>query len=407
MTTTEPGCVVIGAGLAAANLVQALREQNYDGSITLIGDEHELPYERPPLSKDYLQGNAAIDDAFPHDRAWYADQRIDLRIGEAATGIDRQAKQVTLAASDAVDYRHLVIATGSSARMLSIPGMELTGVHTLRRIGDSNALKAAFTDGAAVAVIGAGWIGLEVAAAARKAGCRVTVLEYADQPLGNILGDELARHFTELHRSNGVDLRTGVAVTEIVGTGGSVTGVRTKDDEIAADVVVVGVGAAPNIDLAQRAGLELADQTGGIVVDEHLQTSDPSILAIGDVAAAMNTTLGRRLRVEHWDNAIRQGKLAAATILGSGETYDWLPYFFTDQFDLGMEYVGNSGAGDDVLIRGDRSSGEFIAFWRSAGTLTAAMNVNIWDVNDDLRALIGREIPAERLTDTSVALTDL
>ncbi len=407
MTTNEPGCVVVGAGLAAANVVQKLREQNYDGSITLIGDEHELPYERPPLSKDYLQGNAAIDDAYPHDQAWYADQQIELRLSETATGIDRQAKRVTLAAGGTVDYRHLVIATGSSARTLDIPGMDLAGVHTLRRIGDSNALKAAFTDGAAVAVIGAGWIGLEVAAAARKAGCVVTVLEYADQPLGSILGDELARHFAELHRSNGVDLRTGVAVTEIVGTGGSVTGVRTKDEEIAADVVVVGVGAAPNVDLAQGAGLELADQAGGILVDEHLRTSDPAILAIGDVAAAMNTTLGRRLRVEHWDNAIRQGKLAAATILGTGEAYDWQPYFFTDQFDLGMEYVGNSSADDDVLIRGDRSSGEFIAFWRNGGKLTAAMNVNIWDVNDELRALIGREIPAERLADASVALTDL
>ncbi len=406
--TAEPGCVVVGAGLAAANVVETLRDKGYDRSITLIGDEHDRPYERPPLSKDYLQGNAAIDDAYVHDEGWFADNNIDTRFGETVTAIDPKAHAVTLASGGTLDYRELVIATGSSARTLDIPGVELSGVHTLRRIGDSTALRAAFTAGRRVVVIGAGWIGLEVAAAAQKAGCQVTVLEYAAKPLGAVLGDELADHFADLHRSNGVDLRTGVSVSAIVGSGGAVTGVRAGDELLDADVVVVGVGAKPNVELAVAAGLDTGGANGnGIEVDEQMRTSDPAIYAVGDVANALNSTLGRRLRVEHWDNAIRQGKLGAGSILGSGERYDWQPYFFTDQFDLGMEYVGQASATDDVVIRGDKSSGEFIAFWLSDGRVSAAMNVNIWDVNDELRALVGREIAPDRLADNDIELADL
>ncbi|MDQ6657170.1 MAG: FAD-dependent oxidoreductase [Actinomycetota bacterium] len=406
--TAQPGCVVVGAGLAAANVVETLRENGYDGSITLIGDETDRPYERPPLSKDYLQGKSAIDDAYVHDERWFADNNIDTRFGETVIAIDPQAHHVQLASGGTVDYRELVIATGSSARTLDIPGMQLSGVHTLRRIGDSDALRAAFTSGRRVVVIGAGWIGLEVAAAAEKAGCRVTVLEYAAKPLGAVLGDELADHFADLHRSNGVDLRTGVSVSAIVGSGGAVTGVQAGDELLEAEVVVVGVGAKPNVELAVAAGLDTGGAKGnGIEVDERLRTSDPSIYAVGDVANAFNSRLGGRLRVEHWDNAIRQGKLAAGSILGSGESYDWQPYFFTDQFDLGMEYVGHAGPDDDVVIRGDKSAGEFIVFWLSDGRVTAAMNVNIWDVNDDLRTLVGREISPDRLADNDIELTDL
>lgn len=406
--TAGPGCVVVGAGLAAANVVETLRDRGYDGTVTLIGDEHDRPYERPPLSKDYLQGNAAIEDAYVHAQSWYAEHAVDTRFGETVTAIDAKARTVTLSAGGTLDYRELVIATGSRARTLDIAGMDLSGVHTLRRIADSNALRAAFTTGKRVVLIGAGWIGLEVAAAAQKAGCRVTVLEYAAQPLGTVLGDELTQYFADLHRSNGVDLRTGVSVSGIVGSGGTVSGVQVGDELLDADVVVVGVGATPNIELAAAAGLDVGGEKGnGIEVDEHLRTSDPAIYAVGDVANAFNSTLGRRLRVEHWDNAIRQGKLAAESILGSAASYDWQPYFFTDQFDLGMEYVGDCGAGDDVVIRGDKTTGEFIAFWLADGRVNAAMNVNIWDVNDDLRALVGREIDADRLADTDIALTDL
>lgn len=405
---TDPGCVVVGAGLAGVNLVEGLRTQGYTAPITLIGDELDPPYERPPLSKDFLQGKAERDSVFVHDQDWFDEQHITTRFGDTVSAIDRQAHRVDLASGDQLDYTQLVLATGSRARRLDLPGAELAGVHTLRRIADSEALKAAFVDGAKVVLIGAGWIGLEVAAAAKAAGCVVTVLETAPLPLHRVLGDELATYFAELHRRNGVDLRTGVSVSEIVGTDGRVGGVRlggdTGGETVPAEVVVVGIGAAPNTELGEAAGLAVDN---GLLVDERLHTADPAIWAIGDVANATNVALGHRVRVEHWDNAIRQGKLGASSILGSDDSFDWAPYFYTDQFDLGMEYVGYADAGDDVVIRGDTGSGEFITFWLADGAVRAAMNVNIWDVNDDLRALIGRKIAADRLADPAIELTDL
>lgn len=402
--TDQGGCVVLGAGLAAGNVVQALREGGYDKPITLVGDEAERPYERPPLSKAYLQGNEALSALFVHEPAWYAEQHVDTRFGTTATSIDRANRRVQLDFGDSLAYDELVVSTGASPRTLDIPGFGLTGVHTLRRIGDSDALRAAFAQGPRVVVVGAGWIGLEVAAAARAAGCAVTVLEYAGLPLQRVLGDRLGQHFATLHRDNGVDLRTGVSVTGIEGSTGRVTAVRTDVGQVPADLVVVGVGAAPNTGLAEAAGLPVEN---GILVDEQLRTSDPAVYAAGDVANALNVTLGARVRVEHWDNAIRQGQLAAAAVLGRPDRYDWQPYFYTDQFDLGMEYVGYSHPGDEVVIRGDTDSGEFIAFWLRDGALTAAMNVNIWDVNDVLRGLLRRTIPADRLADLDVDLAEL
>jgi 3-phenylpropionate/trans-cinnamate dioxygenase ferredoxin reductase subunit len=288
--------------------------------------------------------------------------------------------------------------------MLGIPGAELAGVHYLRRLGDSAALRSALANSGRIAIIGAGWIGLEVAAAARLAGLEVTVLEYGAHPLQRVLGDEMGAYFAGLHRARGVDLRTGVSVTSVLGAGGRATGVQTSDGIVPADVVVIAVGAVPAVELASQAGLEVAD---GISVDERLRTADPAILAAGDVASAVNTGLGYRLRVEHWDNAIRQGKLAARTILGADGCYDWQPYFYTDQFDLGMEYVGHAGAGDEVVIRGAREGGEFIAFWIRDNRIRAAMNVNIWDVNDDLRALIGQPADRGQLLDAGIPLTEL
>jgi 3-phenylpropionate/trans-cinnamate dioxygenase ferredoxin reductase subunit len=402
--SADSGCIVVGAGLAAANVVESLRDNGFDAPITLIGDELDRPYERPPLSKDFLQGKADRDSIFVHDQAWYDEHDISTRFGDSVASIDRDAHTVTLTSGETLNYQQLVLATGSSPRRLDVPGTDLDGVHTLRRIGDSEQLKAAFTEGAKVVLIGAGWIGLELAAAAKNAGCAVTVLEFAPLPLQRVMGDELAGYFADLHRANGVDLRLGVGVTEIVGSGGKVTGVRAGDELVDADVVVVGVGAAPNTALAEAAGLPVDN---GVLVDEHLQTADPAIWAVGDVAHATNTALGRRIRVEHWDNAIRQGKLAGTVIAGKPASFDWQPYFYTDQFDLGMEYVGYADASDDVVIRGDRSGGEFIAFWIADGAVRAAMNVNIWDVNDDLRALVGRQVAADRLADTGIELTEL
>jgi len=399
--STDTGTVLIGAGLAAAHTIETLRERGYPEPITLIGEETELPYERPALSKSYLQGKAG--ELQVHDARWYADQGVDVRTGTTAVGIDRNARQVRLEGADPVPYGHLVLATGARPRTLGLPGADLPGVHTLRTRADSDRLREALARDERWVIVGAGWIGLEVAAAARDAGRSVTALEYGELPLQRVLGDRLGRYFLQLHLGNGVDLRTGASASGIE-TSPSGLAVRVGDEVLDADTVVLAVGVRPNTELAAEAGLAVDN---GIVVDEHLRTSDPRILAAGDVAAARNRRLGRRLRVEHWDNAIRQGRLAASTIVGAGAVYDWHPYFFTDQYDLGMEYVGHGGPDDQVVIRGSMLSGEFLAFWLGAGRVTAAMNVNIWDVNDDLRRLVGREIPTDLLTDPSVPLADL
>lgn len=402
--TETPGIVVVGAGLAAAKAIETLREDGFDGAITLIGDEAERPYERPALSKEYLQGKSTSEDLFVHPAAWYGDHDVDTRFGDAATSIDRDARTVTLASGDTVSYDQLLLATGSRPNTLPIPGADLAGVFSLRRMSDSDQIRAAFADAKNVVIIGAGWIGLETASAARAAGLNVTVLEFAPLPLQRVLGDKLATYFAELHRKNGVDLRTSVSATAIEGSDKRVTGVRVDDEVLPADLVIVGVGIKPNSELAAEAGLAVDN---GITVDESLHTSDPTVFAAGDVANARNTTLDSSIRVEHWDNAIRQGKLAAKSMLGAAGAYDWQPYFYTDQFDLGMEYVGYASAADDVVIRGDQSTGEFIAFWLADGVLKAGMNVNVWDVSDEIRALLGKKIDPAQLADPAIALADL
>ena len=384
--------VVVGAGLAAATAITTLREHGYAEPITLIGDEDELPYERPALSKDYLQGKSGADQLYVHDRAWY--DGIDLRLGDAAAAIDPDGRTVRLTSATEDPYDTLRRAPGARPRSRGIPGAERA--HTLRTRADSDRLRDALAGDERWVVVGAGWIGLEVAAAARTGGHPVTVLEYAPLPLQRVLGDGLARHFADLHRRHDVDLRLGASVQSIEDGG-----VRVDGDLVPADAVVMAVGVAPNTELAAAAGLAVDD---GIVVDDRLRTADPRILAAGDVAAAGHATLGR-LRVEHWDNAIRQGRLAAASILGEPGTYDWQPYFYTDQFDLGMEYVGRHHPADQLVRRGE--GGEFIAFWLSGGAVTAAMNVNVWDVNDTLRGLVGRPADPARLADPAVPLTEL
>lgn len=394
--------VIIGAGQAAASVIDGLRQAGDDRSVLLVGDEGERPYERPPLSKEVLLGDAQADSVYIHDQDYYERHGVRTKLNDAVTAVDPATATVTFTSGETATYTDLVLATGATPRRLPLPGMDLPGVHTLRRIPDSAAIKASFGDGQRVVIIGGGWIGLEVAAAARLAGCEVTVLEHADLPLASTLGPRLGQHFADLHAGHGVTVRGGAAVTAIEGTDRA-TGVRVGAETLPADAVVVAVGAAPNVSLAESAGLGV---DGGVLVDEHLRAAE-HIYAVGDIANAHNTALGHRLRVEHWDNAGRQGELAGKVIAGSSDVYDWQPYFFTDQFDLGMEYVGRGAPEDDVVIRGDMASGEFLAFWVRQGVLAAGMNVNIWDVNDQIRALIGREVDPERLADSSVELTAL
>jgi len=395
---SNAGILVVGAGLAGATVLTTLRDGGYDGPLALVGDEGEAPYERPGLSKDVLQGSAQADSLYVHPPGWYREHGVATHLNDAAVALDLAGRRVRLASGVELAYADLVLATGARPRVPPIEGVRLPGVHTLRRIGDSLALRAAFGPGRRVVVVGAGWIGLEVAAAARLAGAEVTVLEYADVPLRAAMGPLLGDVFARLHRRHGVELRTGVTVEAILGED-RVTGVRAGGQTVPADLVVIGVGAVPNAGLAADAGLAVDN---GVLVDERLRTADPHVSAVGDLANAVWAGSGDRLRVEHWDNAIRQGRLAGQVLLGGDQRYDWQPYFYTDQFDLGMEYVGHGSADDEVVIRGetgdpDGGTGAFVVFWLRGGLITAAMNVNLWDVNDRLRALVGREATPDRL----------
>ena len=392
--------VFIGAGLAAAKAAIALREGGHEGAITIVGDEEHPPYERPPLSKDLLMGKSTFDGAIVEPAAWYDENDVRLVTGRTVERLDPAEHEVELSDGEVLSYDKAVLATGARPRVLDIPGAELA--RTLRRVEDSEALRESIASSSSMVVIGGGWIGLEATAAAREAGVDVVVLEAAPMPLQRALGDEIAGYFADLHRKHGVDLRTSTGVDSISGSGPFT--VKAGDDELEADFVLMGVGAVPNTELAEAAGLTVDN---GVVVDEHFATSDPDVLAIGDVASARNTALGESVRVEHWDNAIKQGRAVAKVLLGENVVYDWQPYFYTDQYDLGMEYVGYSDPSHDVVVRGDRSTGEFIAFWLDGQKLTAGMNVNVWDVNDDIRALCGRTVDRERLTDPDIPLAEV
>jgi 3-phenylpropionate/trans-cinnamate dioxygenase ferredoxin reductase subunit len=401
--------VIVGAGLAGAKAAQTLREEGFDGPLVLIGAESEHPYERPPLSKGYLLGKEERDTVYVHPPRWYAENRVDLRLGTAVTAVDPAAHEVTLADGSRIGYAKLLLTTGSSPRRLTVPGADLDGVLYLRRLADSDRIKEAFSAASRVVVIGAGWIGLETAAAARAAGAEVTVLEAAELPLLRVLGREVSQIFAELHTDHGVDLRCGVQVAGITGADGRADGVLLADgNRVAADVLVVGVGITPDTGLAAAAGLETDN---GIRVDSRLCTSDPDIHAAGDVACAFHPLLGKHIRVEHWANALNQPQTAARAMLGQDVTYDRVPYFFTDQYDLGMEYTGyvEPGGYDQVVFRGRTEAREFIAFWLAGGRVLAGMNVNVWDVTDPIRALVtsAQPVDAARLADPGVPLTDL
>ncbi len=398
--------VVIGGGLAAARTAEALRVRGFNGGVVVLAGEPHLPYDRPPLSKDYLKTGEGLADVYVHDESWYADNDIVVRTGTVVASIDREAHEVVTESGERLHYDGLVLATGSSPRHLTLPGADLDGVLSLRTIEDSDAIRSVLREGARVVFIGGGWIGLEVASAAREAGAEVTVLESSDLPLARVLGPTVAQVFAELHREHGVDLRTSVQVEAIEGEG-SVTGVRLADGTVVpADAVVVGIGAAPNVALAEAAGLAVDN---GITADAVGRTSDPEIFAVGDVANVENPLLGRRVRVEHWANALNQPDLVVAAMLEEAGPEAELPFFYTDQYDLGMEYHGLGGQDDEVVVRGDLAAREFIAFWIRDESVVAAMNVNIWDVDEPLKALIRSPAPVDRvrLADVDVPLAEL
>ncbi|HEX2316615.1 MAG TPA: FAD-dependent oxidoreductase [Thermomonospora sp.] len=402
---SEPVYVIVGGGLAGAKAAQTLREEGFAGRIVLVSQEHERPYERPPLSKGFLLGDEPAAKAYVHENGWYETHGVELRLGVAATGLDLAAHEVALADGSVLPYRRLLLATGAYPRRLDVPGADLEGVRYLRTMGDSCALRDDLAGGGKrVVVVGAGWIGLETAAAARTYGNDVTIIEPEPTPLYRPLGPELGAVFGDLHRRHGVDLRTSTGVARITGSGGRVHAVTTDGGaEIPADLVVVGVGVRPATGLAESAGLTVAD---GVVTDRSLRTSDRDVFAAGDVAASDNPLLRRRIRVEHWANALHGGPAAAQAMLGRDVVYAPVPYFFTDQYDLGMEYSGAAGPGgyDDVVYRGSVDDLEFVAFWLAEGRVVAGMNVNVWDVTPAVQHLIRSRtvVDRDRLADPRV-----
>jgi 3-phenylpropionate/trans-cinnamate dioxygenase ferredoxin reductase component len=401
--------VIVGGGLGGAKAAEALREKDFDGQIVLFAEEQRLPYERPPLSKEFLAGKKSLDDFTVHDSAWYRDNEIDLRLGTRVVSVDPAAHTVGLPDDATVKYDKLLLATGSRSRRLPIPGSDAAGVYYLRTFEDASALNSALAEGSSLAVVGAGWIGLEVAASARRRDVNVTVVETAKVPLVGAVGEEVGAVFAALHRDHGVDLRLDSEVEEITAADGKATGLRLGDgSSVAADAVLVAVGAQPNIELADQAGLSTGD--GGVLVDASLRTSNHDIYAVGDIAAAEHPLFGSRIRTEHWANALKQPAVAAAGMLGEKAEYTELPYFFTDQYDLGMEYAGYAPTYNRMVFRGDVDGREFVAFWLDADNrVLAGMNVNIWDVLDDVKSLIRSKsaVDPEKLADPQAPLGGL
>ena len=402
----EDTFVVVGASLAGAKAAETLRSEGFDGRILLIGAERERPYERPPLSKDYVRGESPREKAYVHPEAFYAENEIELRTSTPVAELDAAASELVLEGGERLRYDRLLLATGAEPRRLRVPGADLEGILYLRDLDDSDAIAERLRGGGRVAVIGAGWIGAEVGASARQKGLDVTIVQQASVPLERVLGPEVGAVYRDIHGEHGVELLTGTRLEAFEGER-AVERVRLADGRtVDCDFVVVGIGVAPRTELADAAGI---DTDNGILVSETLETSVPGVFAAGDVANAAHPFYGRRIRVEHWANALNQGPAAARSMLGKEERYERLPYFFSDQYDVGMEYSGYATSWDEVVFRGDPGGREFIAFWLEGGRVVAGMNVNVWEVTDHIQALIRSREPVDvaRLRDPDLPLEEL
>ena len=397
---------IVGASLAGAKAAQVLRERGFDGRVVLVGTETDLPYERPPLTKDYLRGESEREKAYVHPARFYPDNQIELMLGTTVTGIDPGASRITFESGAEISYDKLLLTTGSEPRRIPVPGADLDGIHYLRTLADCDVLRERLDAGGRVAVVGSGWIGSEFAASARQRGLDVTLIDSLQVPYEKILGPEIGSFYRDVHVQHGVEMLMGHGVDSFEGDG-AVRSVRTSGGKtVECDFAVVGIGIAPRVGLAEGAGASIDN---GIAVDERLQSSAPNIYAAGDVANAWHPFFEQRIRVEHWANALNQGPAAAAAMLGDQCGFDRIPYFFSDQYDVGMEYSGYATSWDQVVFRGDRDAREFVAFWLTDGRVVGGMNVNVWDVNEHVQALIRsrRQVDVGALTDTDTPLESL
>jgi 3-phenylpropionate/trans-cinnamate dioxygenase ferredoxin reductase component len=401
----SPTFVIVGAGMAGGKAAETLREEGFDGRVVLLGGEPERPYERPPLSKDYLRGETERGGVYlQEDAGWYDEHDVELRPSTHVESLDVAARAVVLAGGERIDYDALLLTTGAEPKRPPIPGTDLDAVHVLRTLEDSDVLRGVLDAGGRLVVVGAGWIGSEVSASARQRGMDVALVEPQSVPLEGVLGPELGAFYRDVHADHGVQLHLGTGVEAIEGDGRAER-VRTSDGTVLdCTAVLLAVGVAPRTQLAEG----VLDVDNGILVDASLRASADGVFAAGDVANHAHPLFGR-LRVEHWANALEQGPSAARAMLGSDVVYERVPYFFSDQYDVGMEYAGHSAPGDTVVFRGDPATREFIAFWLRDGRVTAGMNVNVWDVNEHLQELVrsGASVDPERLRNPDVPLDEL
>jgi 3-phenylpropionate/trans-cinnamate dioxygenase ferredoxin reductase component len=398
--------VIAGASLAGAKAAQELREHGFDGRVVLIGAEPERPYERPPLTKDYLRGESGRDKAYVHAAEFYGQHEIELMTGTTVTAIDPGSSTVSLDGGRELSYDKLLLTTGSEPRPISIPGAELDGIYYMRSLADCDVLRRRLDDSGRVVVVGAGWIGSEFAASARQRGLEVTVIDPLAVPNERIFGAEIGGFYRDVHVRHGVEMLLGQGVDAFEGDG-SVARVRTSAGKVVeCDFAVVGIGITPRTGLAADAGLAVDN---GVVTNERLETSTPGIFAAGDLASAWHPFYEQHIRVEHWANALHQGPAAARAMLGEDVSFDRIPYFFSDQYDVGMEYSGYATSWDEVVFRGDREGGEFVAFWLTDGRVVGGMNVNVWDVNQHVQELIRSRRPVDvaALTDPDTPLDSL
>lgn len=397
------GMVIIGAGHAAGQAAASLRQEKYTGPITIIGDEAHLPYQRPPLSKAYLSGSQEVERVYLRAEKFYQEKEIDLKLSTRATAIDPDAKAVELEDGSKIDYDKLLISTGSRPRLLSIPGSDLGGIHYLRTIDDVDGIRADMHEGANLVIVGGGYIGLEVAAVGVEQGLNVHVLEMEDRILQRVTTPTMSKYYDELHRGRGVQIHTNTGVTGFSGDA-KVHKVMCGDTEFAADMVIVGIGIVPNIELAEAAGI-ICDN--GIVVDDHCQTSNPDIYAAGDCTNHPNALLDRRLRLESVPNAMDQARTSASNMLGGDKSYAAIPWFWSDQYELKLQMVGFSADGNREVMRGDMASNQFAVFYLKDNTVVAADTVNSPKEFMLCKQLVGKEADSAVLADSTSDLKSL
>jgi 3-phenylpropionate/trans-cinnamate dioxygenase ferredoxin reductase component len=403
---SEQTFIIVGASLAGAKAAEELRKQGFDGRVVLIGAEPQRPYERPPLTKDYLRGESPREKVYVHAEGFYAEQRIELFTGATVTAIDPAASTLTVDDGRELGFDRLLLTLGAEPRRIAIAGADLGGVYYLRTLADCDALRERLDAGGRVVVVGAGWIGSEFAASARQRGLEVTVIDPLELPNERIFGPEIGGFYRDVHDQHGVELLLGEGVDSFEGNDAVERVLTAAGRTVECDFAVVGIGVSPRAELARDAGLEVDN---GILVDEKLRTSAPNVFAAGDVANAWNPFFEQRIRVEHWANALNQGPAAARAMLGEPVSYDRIPYFYSDQYDVGMEYSGYAPRWDEVVFRGDPAGGEFVAFWLQDRRVLAGMNVNVWDVNEHVQALIRSRRPVDvaALSDPDTPLESL